>query len=91
MRIRFGQKPGSGALYLKRNERFFFKVYKINILRNLKSLLLRFHTFVVRRTRDVLDSENQPGSGSGQIRNGYGSGQIRNGYGSGALGLTGDV
>ena len=46
--------------------------------------LICFHTFGVRRTIDVLDSENQPGSGSVQIRTGSESE-------SGALGLTGDV
>ena len=50
----------------------------MNILDNIKSLLFCFHTFGVRRTIDVLDSENQPGSG-----------KIRTG--SGALGLTGDA
>ena len=50
----------------------------MNILDNIKSLLFYFHTFGVRRTIYVLDSENQPGSG-----------KIRTG--SGALGLTGDV
>ena len=53
------QKTGSGALYLKR----FLKVYFMNILDNFKSILFCFHTFGVRRTIDVLDSENQPGSG----------------------------
>ena len=56
----------------------------MNILDNIKSLLFCFHTFGVRRTIDVLDSENQPGSGSAKIRTGSGTG-------SGALGLTGDV
>ena len=50
----------------------------MNILDNIESLLFCFHTFGVRRTIDVLDSENQPGSG-----------KIRTG--SGARGLTGDV
>ena len=50
----------------------------MNILDNFKSLVFWFHTFGVRRTRDVLYSENQPGSG-----------KIRNG--SGDLGLTGDA
>ena len=52
----------------------------MNILDNIKSLLFCCHTFGVRRTIYVLDSENQPGSGSGKIQTG-----------SGALGLTGDV
>ena len=50
----------------------------MNILDNFKSLFFCFHTFGVRRTIDVLDSENQPGSGNIQT-------------GSEALGLTGDV
>ena len=36
----------------------------MNILDNIKSLLFCFHTFGVRRTIYVLDSENQPGSGA---------------------------
>ena len=50
----------------------------MNILDNIERLLFCFHTVGVRRTIDVLDSENQPGSGI-----------IR--AGSGALGLTGDA
>ena len=42
--------------------------------------LVCFHTFGVRSTIDVLDSENQPRSGSVKIHSG-----------SGAPGLTGDV
>ena len=49
----------------------------MNILDNIKSLLFCVHTFGVRRTIDVLDSENQ--SGFGKIRTG-----------SGALGITGE-
>ena len=65
LRIRFWpKKNGSGALYLKRRENF--KVFQANILDNFKPHLFCLHTFGVR---DVLDSENQPGSGSGQIRN----------------------
>ena len=71
-----GLENGSGALYLKQIE--ILKVYWMNILDNIKIILFCFHTFGVRRTIDVLDSENQPGSV-----------QIRTG--SGALGLTGDV
>ena len=56
----------------------------MNILDKFISLLFCFHTFGVRRTIYVLDSENQPGSGSGKIRTGSGTG-------SGALVLTGDV
>ena len=50
----------------------------MHILDNYKSLHFRLHTFGVIRAIDVLDSENQ--AGSGKIRTG-----------SGALGLTGDV
>ena len=70
------KKPDPGLC--TSNEGRFLKVYWMNILDNIKSLLFCFHTFGVRRTIDVLDSENQPGSG-----------KIRTG--SGALGLTGDV
>ena len=56
-KIKHGQKTGSGALYLKRRE-----IFKANILDNFKSLIFCFHTFGVRRTIDVLDSENQLGS-----------------------------
>ena len=62
------KKTGSGALYLKQME--IFKSLKANILDNFKSLLFCFHTFGVRRTIDVVDSENQPGPGSVQIRPG---------------------
>ena len=56
----------------------------MNILDNIKSLLFCFHTVGVRRTIDVLDSENQPGSRSVKI-------QTVSGTGAGALWLTGDV
>ena len=46
----------------------FSKFYKMNILDNIKSLLFCFHTFGVRRSINVLDSENQPGSGSAFIQ-----------------------
>ena len=72
MRIYFGINTGSGALYLKRRE--IFKSLWTDILDNIKTC---FHTFGVRRTIYVLDSENQPGSG-----------KIQTGFGSGALGLT---
>ena len=52
------------------NEGRFLKVYGMNILDNFKTLLSCFHTFGVRRTIDVLDSENQPGAGSVKIRTG---------------------
>ena len=39
------------------NEGRFLKVYKTNILDNFKTLLFCFHTFGVRRSIDVLDSE----------------------------------
>ena len=51
----------------------------MNILDNFKSLLICFHSFGVRRSIDVLDLKNQPGSG--KIWTGTGSG-------SGALGHT---
>ena len=55
----FWPKTGYTALYLKRRE--IFKVYWINVLDNFNSLLFCFNTFGVRRTIDILDSENQPG------------------------------
>ena len=70
------KNPDSGVC--ASNEGKILKVYKVNILANFKTLLFCFHAFSVRRTIDVLDSENQPGSG-----------KIRTG--SGTLGLTGDV
>ena len=50
-------------------------LYWMSILDAVKNLLFCFQTFGGRRSIDVLDSENQPGSGSG----------------SRALGLTEDV
>ena len=50
----------------------------MNILDDIKSPLLCFHTYGVRRTIYVLDSENQPGSGKIRTE-------------SGALELKGDV
>ena len=44
-----------------------FKSLQKKILEDFKRLLFCFHTFDVRRTIDVLDSENQPGSGSGAL------------------------
>ena len=67
MRIRFWPKKPDPGLFS--NQWRFLKVYKTNIL-DIKSLLFCFHTFGVRRTIDVLDSENQPESGSGKIRTG---------------------
>jgi len=69
--IRFWPKTGSGAQYLERKE--ILKFYLMNILD--RSM---FSTFGVRCSIDVIDSENQPGSG-----------KIRNG--SGAPGLTAEV
>ena len=57
----------------------------MNILDNSKYILFCFHTFGVRRTIDVLDSENQPGS----VKILTGSSKIQTG--SGYLGLTEDV
>ena len=51
---------GSRALYLKRRE--ILKFYKMQFLDNFKSLLFCYLTFGVRRSINVLDSENQPGS-----------------------------
>ena len=69
MRIRFWPKKPIRGTVPQTNSLW-------NFLDDFKSVLFCFHTFGVRRTIDVLDSENQ--SGSGKIR-------------SGALGLTGDV
>ena len=66
MRIRFWPRKRIRGSVPQTKWRFL-KVYKTNILDNIKSLLFCFHTFGVRRTIDVLDSENQPGPG--QIRN----------------------
>jgi len=38
-----------------------------NILDNFKSHLFCFHTYGVSRTIDVIDSENQPGSGAPEL------------------------
>jgi len=59
----FGKKKTDPGLYTSNKGRFL-KVYRMNILDNLNSLLFCFHTYGVRRTIDVLDSENQPGSGA---------------------------
>ena len=56
------KKPDPG--FYTSNEWRFLKVDKTNILDSIKSLFFCFHTFGVRRTIDVLDSENQPRSGS---------------------------
>ena len=58
----FGQKTDPGLC--SSNEGRFLKVFQANILDNSNSHLFCFHTFGVRRTIDVLDSENQPGSGA---------------------------
>ena len=63
VRIRFWPKKPDPGLYTS-NEWRFLKVYETNILDNIKSLLFCFHTFGARRTIDVLDSKNQPGSGA---------------------------
>ena len=83
MRIRFWPKKPDPGLCISNEERFL-KVYEAKVLDNFKSHIFCFYTFSVRRTIDVLDSENQPGSGSVKIQTGSGTG-------SGALGLTGDV
>ena len=58
------KKPDPGLFTSKAGR--FLKVYWMNILNNLKKSFC-FYTFRVRRTIDVLDSENQPGSVSGKI------------------------
>ena len=62
MKIRFWPKKSDPGLCTS-NEGRFLIVYFMNILDNFKSILFCFNTFGVRRTKDVLDSENQPGSG----------------------------
>ena len=63
MRIRlWPKKPDPG--HCTSNEGRFFKVYETNILDNFKALLFCLHNVGVRRTINVLDSENQPGSGA---------------------------
>ena len=57
------------------SKREFLNFDKINILDNFKSLLFCYHTFDVRRSIDVLDLVNQPGSG--KIRAGSGSESIK--------------
>ena len=53
-KIQIGLKPGSP-------EERFLKL--MDILDNFNSLLFCFHTFGVKNSNDVLDPENQPGSG----------------------------
>ena len=72
----YAKKNGSGALYLDR--RVIFEFYWINISDNVNSILFCFHTFGGIHSIDVIDQENQPGSGTIQIE-------------SGALGLTEDI
>ena len=55
------KKPDSGLC--TSNKARFLKSH-------FKSLLFCLHTFGVRRTIDVLDSENQPGSGKTRTRSG---------------------
>ena len=52
------KKPDPGLC--TSNEGRFLKVCKANILDNFKTHLFCFHTFGVRRTIDVLDSETSP-------------------------------
>ena len=76
MRMRdevLAKKPDPGLC--NSHEGRFLKVFKANIIDNLKSHLFCFNTFGVRR---IIDSENHPGSI-----------QIRTRSGSGDLGLTG--
>ena len=51
----FGQKTGSGDLYLERRE--ILKRLSNEIIDRFKSLLFAFHTFGVRRSIDALDPE----------------------------------
>ena len=61
MRIWFGQKPDPWLC--TSNEGRFLKVSKTNVLDNFKTLLSCFHNIGVRRTINVVDSENQLRSG----------------------------
>ena len=45
------------------NEQRFFQFFWMNILDNFKGLLFCLHTFGVRRSINVLDPENEHGSG----------------------------
>ena len=65
------KKPDPGLCTL--NEEIFLKISKANILDNYENHPFCFNNFGVRRTIDVLDSENQPGSGSVKIRTGSGT------------------
>ena len=56
------KKTGSGLC--TSNIQRILKFYEMNVLDNFISILFCFHTFVVRRSIDVLDSANQPGSDS---------------------------
>ena len=78
MRIRFWPKNRIRGS-VPQTKGYFYKSFK-QILDNFKNHPFCFRTVGVRRTIDVLDPENQPGSGSVRIRTG-----------SGALGLTGDA
>ena len=55
------KKPDPGLC--NSHEGRFLKVFKANIIDNLKSHLFCFDTFGVRPSIDVLDPENPPGSG----------------------------
>ena len=56
--MQFGAKFGSRALYLEQRENLL-----MNFFDDFKSLLFCFHTFGLIRSIDVLNPENQPGSG----------------------------
>ena len=59
IRIRFWpEKPDPG--FCTSNEGRSLKVYGMNILDNIKSLLFCVHTFGARRSVDVLDPETSP-------------------------------
>ena len=65
-------------MYLERRETV--NILLLNILDNSKNHLFWFDTFDIKRSIDVLDLENQSGSG-----------EIRTGYGFGPIGLTEDA
>ena len=58
------KKKDPGLCTLNEILKRFLKNYQMNNLDKFKSRPFCFHTFGVRRSIDVLDSENQPGSGS---------------------------
>ena len=65
-RFYFDQIRTQGSV-TRSNEGIFSKFYGVNILDNFICLLFCSHTFGIRRLVDVLDPENQPGSGTRAI------------------------